>query len=156
MPQAIIAFGSNMGNKKQNIKRALEKMKACGLNITKVSAIIETEPYGYKNQDTFLNGACIVQTRLSPQELLTKLLCIEQEMGRKREIHWGPRNIDLDIIFYDDIIINEENLKIPHPDAHNRSFVLGPICEISPSFVHPIYKKTVIELYNELVKAQGT
>ena len=152
MPQVIIAFGSNMGNKEQNIKTALEKMKARGLNIIKVSTIIETEPYGYEDQDTFLNGACIADTNLSPQEVLKELLAIEQEMGRVRKIHWGPRNIDLDIIFYENIIVDEDNLKIPHPNAHNRSFVLGPICEISPSFLHPIYNKSVKELYEELKK----
>lgn len=151
MPQAIIALGSNMGDKEKNIKTALKKMKDRELNIIKVSSIIQTEPYGYKKQDVFLNGACIVETRLPPKELLSELLSIEKEMGRKRITHWGPRNIDLDIIFYEDAIIDENMLKIPHPDAHNRTFVLGPICEISPSFVHPIYKKTVKQLYDELI-----
>lgn len=151
MPQAIIAFGSNIGNRRENIKNALDKMKNNGLNILKVSTTIETAPYGYKEQDSFLNGACIVETDLSPKELLYKLLSIEQEMGRKRKIHWGPRNIDLDIIFYDDQIINEEDLIIPHPDAHNRSFVMGPVSEIAPFFIHPVYKKTVNEIYKELL-----
>ncbi len=151
MPQAIIAFGSNIGNRRENIKNALDKMKNNGLNILKVSTTIETTPYGYKEQDSFLNGACIVETDLSPKELLYKLLSIEQEMGRKRKIHWGPRNIDLDIIFYDDQIINEEDLIIPHPDAHNRSFVMGPVSEIAPFFIHPVYKKTVSEINKELL-----
>jgi 2-amino-4-hydroxy-6-hydroxymethyldihydropteridine diphosphokinase len=151
VPQAIIAFGSNIGNRRENIKNALDKMKNNGLNILKVSTTIETAPYGYKEQDSFLNGACIVETDLSPKELLYKLLSIEQEMGRKRKIHWGPRNIDLDIIFYDDQIINEEDLIIPHPDAHNRSFVMGPVSEIAPFFIHPVYKKTVNEIYKELL-----
>lgn len=151
MPQAIIAFGSNIGNRRENIKNALDKMKNNGLNILKVSTTIETAPYGYKEQDSFLNGACIVETDLFPKELLYKLLSIEQEMGRKRKIHWGPRNIDLDIIFYDDQIINEEDLIIPHPDAHNRSFVMGPVSEIAPFFIHPVYKKTVNEIYKELL-----
>jgi 2-amino-4-hydroxy-6-hydroxymethyldihydropteridine diphosphokinase len=151
VPQAIIAFGSNIGNRRENIKNALDKMKNNGLNILKVSTTIETAPYGYKEQDSFLNGACIVETDLFPKELLYKLLSIEQEMGRKRKIHWGPRNIDLDIIFYDDQIINEEDLIIPHPDAHNRSFVMGPVSEIAPFFIHPVYKKTVNEIYKELL-----
>ncbi|NMA55321.1 MAG: 2-amino-4-hydroxy-6-hydroxymethyldihydropteridine diphosphokinase [Firmicutes bacterium] len=154
MPQAIIALGSNIGNKEQNIKRALEKMKERGLRVTEISPLIETEPYGYQNQDTFLNGACIVKTNLSPLELLKLLQDIEQEMGRVRKIRWGPRNIDLDIIFYDDLIMDENELKIPHPDAHNRLFVLGPIYELAPFFVHPIYNKTVAQLYKELAEKE--
>ena len=152
MPRAIIAFGSNMGNRRENIQKALEKMEHIGLNLIKTSTIIETEPYGYLDQDSFLNGACIVDTVLSPKELLYQLLAIEQELGRKREIRWGPRIIDLDIIFYEDQIIREKDLIIPHPDAHNRTFVMEPISEIAPFFVHPIYKKTVREIYHELIK----
>lgn len=152
MPRAIIAFGSNMGNRRENIQKALEKMEHIGLNLIKTSTIIETEPYGYLDQDSFLNGACIVDTVFSPKELLYQLLAIEQELGRKREIRWGPRIIDLDIIFYEDQIIREKDLIIPHPDAHNRTFVMGPISEIAPFFVHPIYKKTVREIYQELIK----
>jgi len=152
VPRAIIAFGSNMGNRRENIQKALEKMEHIGLNLIKTSTIIETEPYGYLDQDSFLNGACIVDTVFSPKELLYQLLAIEQELGRKREIRWGPRIIDLDIIFYEDQIIREKDLIIPHPDAHNRTFVMGPISEIAPFFVHPIYKKTVREIYHELIK----
>ena len=152
MPRAIIAFGSNMGNRRENIQKALEKMEHIGLNLIKTSTIIETEPYGYLDQDSFLNGACIVDTVFSPKELLYQLLAIEQELGRKREIRWGPRIIDLDIIFYEDQIIREKDLIIPHPDAHNRTFVMEPISEIAPFFVHPIYKKTVREIYQELIK----
>jgi 2-amino-4-hydroxy-6-hydroxymethyldihydropteridine diphosphokinase len=152
VPRAIIAFGSNMGNRRENIQKALEKMEHIGLNLIKTSTIIQTEPYGYLDQDPFLNGACIVDTVLSPKELLYQLLAIEQELGRKREIRWGPRIIDLDIIFYEDQIIREKDLIIPHPDAHNRTFVMEPISEIAPFFVHPIYKKTVREIYQELIK----
>ncbi|HHY91656.1 MAG TPA: 2-amino-4-hydroxy-6-hydroxymethyldihydropteridine diphosphokinase [Clostridiales bacterium] len=127
-------------------------MKHAGLNLLKTSAIIETEPYGYTDQAPFLNGACIVETVLSPRELLDQLLAIEREMGRKREIRWGPRIIDLDIIFYEDQVIQEKDLIIPHPDAHNRTFVMGPISEIAPHFVHPICQKTVREIYQELIK----
>jgi len=141
-----------MGNRRENIQKALEKMEHIGLNLIKTSTIIETEPYGYLDQDSFLNGACIVDTVFSPKELLYQLLAIEQELGRKREIRWGPRIIDLDIIFYEDQIIREKDLIIPHPDAHNRTFVMGPISEIAPFFVHPIYKKTVREIYHELIK----
>lgn len=151
MHKVFIAIGSNIGDRRKNIETALKKIEESGLNIIKKSSIIETEPYGYKDQDKFLNGVVLVETDLNPFELLELLLNIEKEMGRERKIKWGPRNIDLDIIFYDDLVIDTENLKIPHPDAHNRTFVMGPISEIAPDFVHPVLKKKVKEIYKELI-----
>ncbi|SHM81647.1 2-amino-4-hydroxy-6-hydroxymethyldihydropteridinediphosphokinase [Caldanaerovirga acetigignens] len=152
MPKAFIALGSNLGDRRRNIAEAVEKMKRRGIKIVKMSSIIETEPYGYKDQDKFLNAACLVETELSPMELLDVLLVIEKEMGRERRIRWGPRNIDLDLIFYEDWVIRDERLTVPHPDAHNRTFVMGPIAEIEPDFVHPVLKKRVVEIYRELAK----
>jgi 2-amino-4-hydroxy-6-hydroxymethyldihydropteridine diphosphokinase len=151
MHKAFIALGSNLGDKRKNIEIAIEKIKEKGINILKVSSIIETEPYGYKDQDSFLNAVCLVETSLDPFSLLKVLLNIEEEMGRKRIFKWGPRNIDLDIIFYDDLVIESEELIIPHPDAHNRTFVMGPISEIEPDFVHPVLKRKVIDIYNDLL-----
>ncbi len=151
MHKVFIAIGSNLGDRRKNIEIALRKMDDLGLKIIKRSSIIETEPYGYKEQDKFLNGVVLVETDMNPFELLELLLRIEKEMGRERIIKWGPRNIDLDIIFYDDLIIDTENLKIPHPDAHNRTFVMGPLSEIAPDFVHPILRKKVEEIYRELI-----
>jgi 2-amino-4-hydroxy-6-hydroxymethyldihydropteridine diphosphokinase len=151
MHKAFIALGSNLGDKRKNIEIAIEKIKEKGINILKVSSIIETEPYGYKDQDSFLNAVCLVETSLDPFSLLRVLLNIEEEMGRKRTFKWGPRNIDLDIIFYDDLVIESEELIIPHPDAHNRTFVMGPISEIEPDFVHPVLKRKVIDIYNDLL-----
>jgi len=90
------------------------------------------------------------KTQLSPAELLDFVLSIEEKMGRKRLFKWGPRNIDIDILFYDSATIDQENLKIPHPELHKREFVLLPLIEIAPDFVHPAFKKTVLELYREL------
>jgi 2-amino-4-hydroxy-6-hydroxymethyldihydropteridine diphosphokinase len=151
MHKAFIALGSNLGDKRKNIEIAIEKIKEKGIKILKVSSIIETEPYGYKDQDSFLNAVCLVETSLDPFSLLRVLLNIEEEMGRKRIFKWGPRNIDLDIIFYDDLVIESEELIIPHPDAHNRTFVMGPISEIEPDFVHPVLKRKVIDIYNDLL-----
>jgi len=151
MQKAFIALGSNLGDKRKNIEIAIEKIKEKGIKILKVSSIIETEPYGYKDQDSFLNAVCLVETSLDPFSLLRVLLNIEEEMGRKRIFKWGPRNIDLDIIFYDDLVIESEELIIPHPDAHNRTFVMGPISEIEPDFVHPVLKRKVIDIYNDLL-----
>ncbi|TYP55498.1 2-amino-4-hydroxy-6-hydroxymethyldihydropteridine diphosphokinase [Thermosediminibacter litoriperuensis] len=150
MPRAFIALGSNLGNREKNIMEAVERMKRRGIKILKMSGIIETEPYGYTKQDKFLNAACLVETELNPRELLDALLEIERDMGRERKIRWGPRNIDLDLIFYEDLVIREEGLIIPHPDAHNRAFVMGPIAEIDPDYQHPVLKKSAGEIYRTL------
>jgi 2-amino-4-hydroxy-6-hydroxymethyldihydropteridine diphosphokinase len=151
MPRAFVALGSNLGDRERNITEAIERMGRRGIKVIKMSSVVETEPYGYKEQDKFLNAACLVGTELSPVELLDVLLEVEKEMGRERKIRWGPRNIDLDLIFYEDRIIIEEHLIVPHPDAHNRAFVMGPIAEIDPDFVHPVLKKKVGEIYEELI-----
>ncbi|MEN2984529.1 MAG: 2-amino-4-hydroxy-6-hydroxymethyldihydropteridine diphosphokinase [Dictyoglomaceae bacterium] len=155
MHKVFIGIGTNLGDKRKNINEALNRLKDKGLNIIKISSIIETEPYGYKNQDNFLNAVCLIETDLSPFELLDLLLEVEKEMGRVRTIKWGPRIIDLDIIFYDDLIINHEKLIIPHSDAHNRIFVMEPLLEIEPDFLHPILKKTVREIYLDLKRKES-
>jgi len=146
----VIALGSNLGDREMNLKTAIVKMKGRCMYIEKLSSFVETEPYGYTDQPKFLNAVCLVETDLSPRTLLNTLLEIEREMGRVRTVKWGPRVIDLDIVFYEDLIVNEEGLIIPHPDAHNRLFVLEPLSEIAPDLVHPVLKKTVQELLIEL------
>ena len=141
-----ISFGSNIGDREKAIEDALDLVNQNEMKITKRSNIIETEPYGYTDQPTFLNGAIEVETELSCREVLERLLKIEEEVGRVREFKWGPRLIDLDIIFFNDEIYDEEDLKVPHPDMQNRDFVLKPLCEICPDFVHPILKKKVSEI----------
>jgi len=150
--KVFITIGSNLGDRMKNIEVALKKMEDYGLRIIKKSSIIETEPYGFKEQGKFLNGVILIETDLDPFDLLNLLLNIEKEMGRERKIRWGPRNIDLDIIFYDDLVINTDNLKIPHPDAHNRTFVMGPLSEIDPDFVHPVLNKKVKDIYLKLIE----
>lgn len=148
--RVFIAIGSNLGDREKNILDAINYLIEAGLDVKKVSSIIETEPYGYTDQEPFLNCAVEAYTNLSPQELLLLLLDIEKHLHRVRTVKWGPRTIDLDIIFFDDLVINEPNLTIPHPDMQNRVFVLEPIAEIEPDFVHPVLKKTVKELLSEL------
>ncbi|APQ76168.1 TPA: 2-amino-4-hydroxy-6-hydroxymethyldihydropteridine diphosphokinase [Clostridium botulinum] len=150
MHTAYVAFGSNMGEKENYIKRALEKIEERGMKIIKVSSIYETEPYGVLDQDSFLNGVVKIETNLTPEDLIGELLNIEKQLDRVRERRWGPRTIDLDIIFYDDLIINEKDLVIPHKDLENREFVLKPLCDIDENFIHPVLKKSVRELYDEL------
>ncbi|ADL41567.1 2-amino-4-hydroxy-6-hydroxymethyldihydropteridine pyrophosphokinase [Caldicellulosiruptor obsidiansis OB47] len=146
----FLGLGSNLGDRGENIKKAIEHLKD-KIRIEKVSSIIETEPYGFVDQPKFLNCVLKGTTVLSPLELLEFVLDIENKMGRKRLFKWGPRNIDIDILFYDDCVIDTENLKIPHPELHKRLFVLEPLCEIEKDFVHPVLKKSVYELYTQLI-----
>lgn len=148
----MIGLGSNLGERDKNIRTALEKMKEKGIELLRVSSVLETEPYGYTDQPKFLNAVCLVETNLTPDQLLDVLLEIEKEMGRVRERKWGPRIIDLDIIFYEDLVLESERLIVPHPDMHNRWFVLAPLAEICPDYVHPKLKKTVRELLQELTR----
>ena len=149
--KAYIAFGSNIGDSKALIEEALDKLGEREDSVVeKVSSIIVTEPYGGVEQDDFLNGCLRLKTLLTPRELLSVLNNIEKEAGRTREIHWGPRTLDLDIIFYDDLIVEEDDFCIPHVDMQNRSFVLEPLYEIAPYKHHPCTKKTVKEMLDDL------
>lgn len=151
--EAYISYGSNMGDKKYYIKEALKEMnKAYHTKIIKESNLIETEPWGYTNQDKFLNGVCKIKTLLSPRELIDFLLDIEKNLKRERKIKWGPRTIDLDVIFFNDLISEDEKIVLPHPRMHERNFVLEPLNEISPYKIHPLYKKRVFELLEDLNK----
>lgn len=150
MNRVYVAFGSNIGDKNKNIEKAIEMMNARGLNIIKISQIYKTEPYGYTNQPEFLNGVLEALTDLDAMDVLYTLLNIEKDLGRVREFKWGPRIIDLDILFFNDDVIDEKDLKVPHPDMQNREFVLKPLCEIAPNFMHPVLKKSVKDMLLEL------
>ena len=145
---AYVALGSNLGDKEANLRKALELLEERGGEVVKTSSFICTEPYGVTDQPQFLNGVCEVRTSLEPLELLHTLLDIEQEMGRVRLRHWGERNIDLDLLLYEDVVLDTEELKLPHPDMQNRDFVLLPLAEIAPKLVHPILQKSIEELSN--------
>ncbi|MEW8956607.1 2-amino-4-hydroxy-6-hydroxymethyldihydropteridine diphosphokinase [Clostridium sp.] len=148
--RAYIALGSNMGNKKENLNNALKLMESHITKVIKVSEFITTEPWGYENQDEFLNGVCEVRTLLSPEELMDLLLRCEKELKRERIIKWGPRTIDLDILLYDHIITEGERVVIPHPRMEERAFVLDPLSEIAPYYVHPILNKRIIDIKKQL------
>ena len=152
---AYIALGSNLGDKEANLRRALELLIERGVEIVKTSTFISTEPYGVTDQPQFLNGVCEVRTSLEPLELLHTLLDIEQEMGRVRLRHWGERNIDLDLLLYEDVVMDTPELKLPHPDMQNRDFVLLPLAEIAPELVHPILQKSIEELSNLYVSKRA-
>ena len=151
MPVAYIALGTNLGDKRQQLDNALAALRQAGVMVRRVSPFLETEPYGVTDQPTFLNGVCEVETDLSPQALLSLLLNIETQQGRVRTRHWGPRVIDLDLLLYGDQIIDEPNLKVPHPDMENRAFVLQPLAAIAPQVVHPRLGKTIETLWQALL-----
>lgn len=147
----FIGIGSNMGNREQYLKKGLQQLNLNdGVIIKKVSTFIETEPYGGIEMDTFLNGVARIKTLLKPHELLKVCNDIEREFGRKRLVRWGPRTLDIDILFYDNLILDDEFMTIPHIDIKNRDFVLKPMTEIAPGFVHPVYNKTMNDMLTEL------
>lgn len=159
MPHVFLGLGSNLGDRMEQLQTALDHLQQAGIQVEKVSAVYETEPVGYKDQPKFLNMAVRVQTNFLPLDLLTCIQNIEKEMGRKRDIPWGPRTIDIDLLLYDDLVLKLEDfenaddvrtiLEIPHLHLHERRFVLEPLAEIAPEVVHPVLKKTILELFHE-------
>jgi len=148
---AYLSIGSNMGDKVENLNKAVEFIKKNdNIIVEKISSFIETEPWGNVNQDVFVNGALKLKTILSPKELLKFLLEIEKNMHRVRIEKWGPRIIDLDLILYDDIVTSDDFVTIPHPRMEEREFVLEPLCEIAPNKIHPLLKKRMFRLLEEL------
>jgi len=140
-------LGSNLGDRFQHLRTAIEKIEESDkILIKEVSSVYESEPVGYENQRWFLNLVFEVQTSFDPLLLLEYLLAIEDQMGRKREEKWGARNIDLDLLLYDNLIVNSDRLTIPHPQMHQRRFVLIPLAQIAPQLFHPLLKKNVSQL----------
>lgn len=136
MPKVYLSLGSNIGDKFAYLKKAIENLKQHEkIEITKYSSLYETAPVGYLNQDNFINQVIELSTSLLPYELLSVCQMIENKLERKRTIRFGPRTIDIDILLYDDLILNDENLTIPHPRMYERAFVLVPLFEINKDLV---------------------
>ena len=144
---AYIALGSNMGDKQAFLQMGIDELnKTRGCQVETVSDFITTAPYGGVEQDDFLNGALKLRTLLPPEELLDRLHEIEAQANRKRIIHWGPRTLDLDILLYDDLILDTPDLHIPHIEMQKRDVVLEPLAQIAPYARHPVYQRTVSQL----------
>lgn len=155
MSIAYIALGSNLGDKEKNLRRALLLLTQQGVEIVRVSSFLSTEPYGVTDQPQFLNAVACVRTSLAPLALLDVLLATELAMGRVRLRHWGERNIDLDLLLYEDVVLDLPRLHLPHSDMQNRDFVLLPLAEIAPELKHPTLQKTIWELKKDLMNREG-
>ena len=152
---AYIALGSNMGDKDKYLNEAVEKLQQTSdCQVLKVSDFLVTAPYGGVEQDDFLNGALALKTLLTPQELLERLHEIEHEAHRERLIHWGPRTLDLDILLYDDLVLDTPDLIIPHVEMHLRDFVMIPLAPIAPWKRHPVLGLTVSQMLADLQAKQ--
>lgn len=155
MSIAYIALGSNLGDKEKNLRCALLLLTQQGVEVVRVSSFLSTEPYGVTDQPQFLNAVACVRTSLAPLALLDVLLATELAMGRVRLRHWGERNIDLDLLLYEDVVLDLPRLHLPHPDMQNRDFVLLPLAEIAPELKHPTLQKTIYELKENLMNREG-
>jgi len=152
---AYIGIGSNMASPEENCNEAADLLDDHpAISVSSRSSLYQTEPFGKSNQDWFVNSVVEVTTHLSPELLFKACLEIEKKMGRIRGEKWGPRIIDLDVLFYDDCVFRESNLEVPHPGIAERSFVLVPMNEIAPDLVHPKLKKSVETLLEEIPNPQ--
>ena len=154
MAIVYLSIGSNKGDKVNYLHQAVSLIaNSQDIKLVRTSTFYDCEPWGNKEQDWFVNAAIEVNTTLSPKDFLLKMQNIEKQLGRTKDESrpkWSEREIDIDIVFWDNLIINEENLKIPHPYAHKRAFVLVPLLELCPNFIHPVLKKSLLDLHEEL------
>lgn len=150
MATIYVLLGTNLGNKELNLNRAINYIEQAGLLIVKKSSVYNTTPWGFTDPENFYNQVICINTRLLPEQLLSTLTEIEKNMGRIRTSEkYEARLIDLDILFYDDRVIQSPLLTIPHPRLHLRRFTLEPLCEIEPTLIHPVFKKTIQSLLEE-------
>jgi len=146
MNKLFLITGGNIGDRKKNLETAAALINRRVGKITKLSKIYETDAWGKRDQPSFYNQVLAIESEFSAREILTAILKIEEEMGRKRTVKNAARIIDIDILFFNDEIVNEQNLVIPHPEIINRRFVLSPLNEIAPQVIHPVFKKTIHQL----------
>jgi 2-amino-4-hydroxy-6-hydroxymethyldihydropteridine diphosphokinase len=150
MKKVFLALGSNLGDREEYLHLAEIRIAESIGPVVKTSSIYETEPWGFKSDNKFLNKVLCVETDLSPSGLLERILIIESQLGRVRGVtHYASRNIDIDILFYENEVLNEEALKIPHPLMHERGFVIVPMAEIAPDLIHPVLKTSIQTLLKQ-------
>jgi 2-amino-4-hydroxy-6-hydroxymethyldihydropteridine diphosphokinase len=154
MAEALIALGSNVGAREEHLRYAVERLGRFG-SVRAVSSFHETEPAGFAAQGLFLNAALALETALGPRELMREMLRIEAERGRERRILNGPRTLDLDLLFYENLVMDEPGLTLPHPRMHERLFVLAPLAEVAPEAVHPVLQRSVRELLEEAQRRES-
>jgi 2-amino-4-hydroxy-6-hydroxymethyldihydropteridine diphosphokinase len=150
MNDVFLLSGSNLGDRQLYLQQAIQHIETDIAPVVKLSSVYETQSWGKTDAPDYLNQVILIKTALTARDVLQKILNIETVLGRKREEKWGPRTIDLDILFYGSMIISEPGLQIPHPELQNRRFTLEPLSEIAPDFVHPVFKKSIFQLKNEL------
>lgn len=149
--KAFIGLGSNLGDREASVRQALEQIaQAPETTVVRASSLYDTEPVGVEDQPNFLNAVAQVETQLTPHQLLWNLMLIERRLGRVRTQRWGPRTIDLDLLLYDDVVIEDESLQLPHPEMTKRSFVLVPLVELEPLLTHPVTGETMLALLQRL------
>jgi len=147
---AYTGIGSNLGNREENCAIAIKLLEMEGITVSRRSSMIETNPWGVEDQPKFINMVIEIETALQPHDLLALLKKIEGKVGRKATSRWGPRVIDLDILFYNDTVLETGELIIPHPEIEKREFVLKPLTEIAPDKIHPVLKKSIREMLRDL------
>ncbi|MCX6290854.1 MAG: 2-amino-4-hydroxy-6-hydroxymethyldihydropteridine diphosphokinase [Bacteroidetes bacterium] len=150
MNRICLSLGSNVGDRVQHLKNAAAEIhKELGL-VAAQSSVYETEPWGNSRQENFLNQVILIESSLLADEVMYRILMIEEKMGRRRTVKWEPRIIDIDILFFNDEIISKENLRVPHPSLHDRKFVLTPLAELIPEYIHPVLKKSILALLSDV------
>ena len=158
MPRVYLGLGSNLGHKEQNLQLAIKKIEEQIGKVVSLSAFYVTRPWGFDSENTFLNAVCCVEADLAPDDVLARSQEIEKEMGRAKKTFrsiYSDRIIDLDLLLYDELILDTEELTIPHPLMTERLFVMEPLVEIAPEMIHPVDKKTMVELLDKLKKKEA-
>ena len=154
MEDVFLGIGSNLGDREENLAQARGSIEAFA-RIEAVSPVYETDAWGFEDQPAFLNQVIHIKTSLSSQALLKRIKRIEKDLGRKKSFRWGPRLIDIDILFFSNHVIESASLTIPHKELHKRTFVLVPLADIAPDFVHPVFNQTVSALCDTLADLEG-